>query len=167
MILIYTGKAKGKTSACIGQTVRALGQNLRVGFAQFMKRDNQAGEQRILHSLLGEHFFVGGLGFFRDKSEKEAHREAVLRTLVWAKNGLVQWDMLILDESLYALQAELLERAELEDLLQMAEAQSTHVVLSGRGLPTWLQEKAHLVTEMVEIKHPWQQGIAATVGIEF
>ena len=54
MILVYTGDGKGKTSACVGQTVRALGQNMVVAFGQFMKRDGQAGEQAMLARLLGE-----------------------------------------------------------------------------------------------------------------
>ena len=63
MILVYTGDGKGKTSACVGQTVRALGQDMAGAFGQFMKRDGQAGEQAMLGKLLGERFFRGA-GFF-------------------------------------------------------------------------------------------------------
>lgn len=64
MILVYTGDGKGKTSACVGQTVRALGQNMVVAFGQFMKRDGQAGEQAMLAKLLGRAFFCRRAGFF-------------------------------------------------------------------------------------------------------
>ena len=64
MILIYTGNGKGKTSACVGQALRALGQDLRVGFGQFMKKDVHAGEQVMLQRLLGENYRAGGRGFF-------------------------------------------------------------------------------------------------------
>ena len=64
MILVYTGNGKGKTSACAGQALRALGQGLEVRFAQFIKQDVGAGEQRLLRRLLGEGFFPGGEGFF-------------------------------------------------------------------------------------------------------
>ena len=57
MIIVYTGNGKGKTSACVGQALRALGQNFTVFFAQFMKSGNVAGEQRLLSQLLGDAFF--------------------------------------------------------------------------------------------------------------
>lgn len=75
--------------------------------------------------------------------------------------------MLVLDEALYALQLGLLKRPELEDVLEQAIQMQVHVVLSGRSLPNWLEERADLVTEMKEIKHPWQKGITAQAGIEF
>ena len=105
MVIIYTGNGKGKTSACVGQAIRALGQDMQVAFVQFMKRDEKAGEQIMLRKLLGERYLVGGLGFFRKQEEKPAHREAALRALNWAKQQLPQTNMLIMDESIYALQA--------------------------------------------------------------
>lgn len=167
MLLIYTGNGKGKTCACVGQAVRALGQNMRVSFAQFMKSPDQAGEQRMLSQLLGTQYRAGGKGFFRNEEERPQHRQAARETLDWALKRLPDSDMLVLDESLYALGSALLERAELEDCIQRAHASGTHLVLSGRGLPDWLQEKADLVTEMGEIKHPWQKNISAAKGIEF
>ncbi len=167
LILVYTGNGKGKTSACLGQCLRALGQNLNVAFAQFMKRDEQAGEQVMLHKLLGANFFVGGIGFFRQESERALHREAALNTLSWLCTHIVSMDMLILDESLYALHAKLLEKSEIENLMQLACTHNTHLVFSGRNAPSWLIEQAHLVSEIQEIKHPWQQGIKASKGIEF
>ncbi len=167
MLLVYTGNGKGKTSACIGQAVRALGQDLRVAFAQCMKSNTQAGEQRLLASLLGELFYVGGLGFFRDEATRPAHREAALATIAWAQERLATLDMVVLDESLYALKAGLITQEELTAFIDEAQVQETHVVLSGRGAPQWLVDKAHLVTEMQEIKHHWQQGIQASRGIEF
>ena len=100
MILVYTGDGKGKTSACVGQAVRALGQNMAVAFGQFMKRDGQAGEQAMLANLLGERFLAGGLGFLRNDADRPAHRQAALRVLDWAGAQLDLVDMLVLDESL-------------------------------------------------------------------
>ena len=88
MSLVYTGDGKGKTSACVGQTVRALGQNMTVAFGQFMKRDGQAGEQAMLAKLLDEHFLAGGLGFLRNDADRPAHRQAALRVLEWARAQL-------------------------------------------------------------------------------
>jgi cob(I)alamin adenosyltransferase len=81
MILIYTGNGKGKTSACVGQALRALGQGLRVAFGQFMKKEGVGGEQLVLAQLLGEKFRAGGLGFLRVEEDRPKHREAALHTL--------------------------------------------------------------------------------------
>ncbi len=167
MLLVYTGDGKGKTSASVGQCVRALGQGLRVAFAQFMKREGQAGEQAVLSRLLGKNFFAGGAGFFRQEAERPVHRQAALRVLAWAREQLPQVDMLVLDESLYALGNGLLERAELEDVLTAALTRGTHVVLSGRNAPDWLIARADVVSTIMESKHPWRNGVSAQKGIEF
>ncbi len=167
MLLIYTGHGKGKTSACVGQAVRAMGQGLNVAFGQFMKRDGQAGEQRMLAQWLGECFLAGGQGFLRREEDRPAHRAAALRVLAWAREQLDSADMLILDEALYALDAGILERKEVEGLLAEARAHNRHLVLSGRNAPDWLIRTADLVTEMGEIKHPWRAGVKAARGIEF
>ncbi|MFR8277376.1 MAG: cob(I)yrinic acid a,c-diamide adenosyltransferase, partial [Desulfovibrio fairfieldensis] len=117
MILVYTGNGKGKTSACVGQAVRALGQNMTVAFGQFMKRDGQAGEQRMLAQWLGPRFLAGGEGFLRREEDRPAHRAAALRVLAWARARVPEADMLILDECLYALDAGILTRQEVEALM--------------------------------------------------
>ena len=124
MILVYTGDGKGKTSACIGQAVRALGQNLAVAFGQFMKRDGQAGEQAMLAQWLGPRFMAGGPGFLRREEDRPAHREAALRVLQWAQKQLENVDLLVLDETLYALKAGVLTREEVEELIALARARA-------------------------------------------
>ena len=167
MILVYTGEGKGKTSACAGQALRALGQGMSVAFGQFMKRDCGAGEQQMLRQLLGPRFRAGGLGFLRHEEERPAHRAAAVELMEWARQQAQEVDMLILDEALYALGAGILTREELAPLLARASEGDRHLVLSGRGLPGWLAEAADLVTEMQERKHPWRKGIPACRGIEF
>lgn len=168
MLLVYTGNGKGKTSASTGQAIRAHGQGFRVYFVQFMKSDVQAGEQRLLPEILGkDHFFTGGCGFFRNEKDRPKHREKAEATLAWCYSVLPNADMLVADEMLYALGQCLITREELEALIDACAAANVHLVVSGRGLPEWLEEKADLVTEMREIKHPWQSGIAATKGVEF
>ena len=167
MILIYTGNGKGKSSACVGQTIRAIGQGLRVAFVQFMKKEGVAGEQLVLYQLLGEKFRAGGKGFLRVDEDRPQHREAALDTLTWALDALPEVDMLVLDEILYALGAGILHPEEVCGLVDKARLCDVHLVLSGRGLPAWLEEKADLVTVMEERKHPWQQGHTAMRGIEF
>ncbi len=167
MILIYTGNGKGKTTASVGQAIRAHGQGLSVAFGQFMKRPEQAGEQRVLADLLQERFVAGGLGFFRNEKDREKHRQAALDLLNWAETLLTSVDMLVLDESLNAIRLGLLLPEEVKNLLEKARKTGTHLVLSGRGLPDWLEAEADLVTEMVEQKHPFNEGHQAMPGIEF
>lgn len=168
MIVVYTGDGKGKTSAALGQILRALGHGLRVACAQFMKRDDVAGEQRFLASQLGDDFFVGGLGFFRDNQDRARHREAVLSTLAWVSSKIANdVQVLVLDEVLYALGAGVLEQEELQALLDRARERNVHLVLTGRGLPEWLGRQADLVTEMLPVKHPFNQGQGALKGIDF
>jgi cob(I)alamin adenosyltransferase len=167
MILVYTGNGKGKTSASVGQAIRAHGQGLRVAFGQFMKRPAQAGEQIVLAELLGQRFFANGPGFFRNEKNRQEQREAAVSLLAWAEDMLAAVDMLILDESLYALAHDLLLPEEIDRLAEKASRTGVHLVLSGRKLPDWLKEKADLVTEMVEKKHPFAKGCQALPGIEF
>lgn len=168
MILVYTGNGKGKTSACVGQAVRALGSGLRVAFGQFMKQNGVSGEQRMLAHLLGDKFRAGGKGFFRCPEEAPEHRAAALELLAWAKALQPDLDLLVLDEALYALGSGLLTKKHLREL--MAPCSGTgppHLVLSGRGLPGWLEKETHMVSEIKEIKHPAAQGIKAQKGVEW
>lgn len=167
MILVYTGEGKGKTSASVGQAIRAVGQGMRVCFAQFMKSDQRTGEQVFLAQTLHDDFYIGGCGFFRAEAERPQHRLAAQNTLAWARQRVAVCAMLVLDEALYALRAGLLSQQEIESLLDAAAAAGTHVVLSGRGLPAWLEARADTVSSLQEIKHAWRQGIPATRGIEY
>ena len=167
MLLVYTGNGKGKTSATVGQAVRAMGQGLKVAFAQFMKSDVKAGEQRLLEKELGQNFLIGGCGFYRDDKERERHRQAALEVLDWAERRVKNHDMILLDEALYALGAGLLTEEELKAFIVLCRSENTHLVLSGRGVPGWLAAEAGMITEMVPVKHHFDAGIKAQKGIEF
>ena len=167
MLLIYTGKGKGKTSAAVGQAIRAHGQGLRVAFGQFVKRDGQAGEQTVLRDLLGDNFYAAGEGFFRTEADRPRHREAACRLLVWAGQKLEEADMLVLDEGIYALDSGLASREEIAYCVEKAEKQGAHLVLTGRNAPDWLVEKADIVSSIDEVKHAFRQGQGAHRGIEY
>ena len=168
MLLIYTGNGKGKTSACVGQAVRALGQGFRVAFGQFMKRPDQAGEQKVLAQLLGAGFRACGAGFYRDQADYPRHRAKVEELLGWIRTRLEDdLDMFVLDEALYALGAGLLTAEELSDLVEACAARNCHLILSGRGAPDWLVERADIVSEIGEVKHVYAQGGHARPGIEY
>ncbi|UZP68141.1 cob(I)yrinic acid a,c-diamide adenosyltransferase [Desulfovibrio mangrovi] len=167
MILVNTGNGKGKTTASVGLAIRALGQDLTVSFGQFMKRNEQAGEQKMLARLLGDRFHAQGKGFLTRPEQFPSHRAAAETLIEWAAEQLENADMVILDEALYALKSNLLQEDELRGLIAKARERNIHLVLSGRGCPEWLAEEADLITEMTEIKHPYKQGIPAQKGIEF
>jgi len=167
VLIVYTGNGKGKTSACVGQAVRALGQGLRVAFGQFMKKDGQAGEQKMLADLLGERFLASGAGFFRD-AEFPEHRQKAEALLAWAGDMLDRGvDMLVLDETLYALNHGLLLEDEVRGLIERCRELGCHLVLSGRGAPDWVTELADIVSSVTEVKHIYAQGGKARRGIEF
>ena len=167
MIIVYTGNGKGKTSASLGQCIRAYGNNIPVCFIQFMKSDVNAGEQKFLKELLKEKYYIGGKGFFRKEEERAKHRQAVLDTLSYLNSIKEHCQMLVLDEILYAYKAELITKEEIENLLSYCNETKKHIVLSGRYAPDWLIEQADIVSEIQEIKHACQKGIAAQKGIEF
>jgi len=166
MLLIYTGNGKGKSSACIGQCIRAYGHKERVAYIQMMKSLTSTGEQIALSQILGSDFHVGGAGFFRHEDQRLEHELAANAALTWAYERLGYF-MIVIDEAIYALNKGLINQETLTAFLDAAHEKTTHVVLSGRDSPTWLEERADLVTSMQEIKHPWQKGIKATRGIEF
>ncbi|AGW14905.1 cob(I)yrinic acid a,c-diamide adenosyltransferase [Megalodesulfovibrio gigas] len=169
LVLVYTGDGKGKTSAALGQVVRALGHGHQVLFCQCMKRPDAAGEQRLLAALPGVDFLAGGLGFFRNEADRPRHRHAALDVLAWAADRLRRSPcfLLVVDEALYALDAGLVTREELESLLTLAGERGAHTVLTGRNCPPWLEERADLVSEVVCRKHPYAQGIPAVEGLDF
>jgi cob(I)alamin adenosyltransferase len=166
MLIIYTGEGKGKTSAAVGQAVRALGRGLAVFFAQFIKKADQAGEQLILRDILKDRFYIGGLGFYLDETDKARHTAAARTTLDWALGRDVSGGLLVLDEALYALAAGLMEEADLREVLAFCRGHNTHLLLTGRHLPAWLALEADLITEMVPFKHPYIAGAKAVPGIE-
>ena len=111
---------------------------------------------------------MGKLGILelKDKCYRELSGGQQQRVLL-ARALCAAGDLLVLDETLYALKAGILERSEVEELMDAARRARCHLVLSGRDAPDWLVEAADLVTEMGEIKHPWRAGIKAAPGIEF
>lgn len=168
MLVIYTGDGKGKTSAAAGQSLRALGWGFRVCFGQFMKRDNQAGEQIMLKKMLGEDFRSCGSGFFLNEDQREKQGEGAEKLLDWSREKIRgRPDMLVLDEALYALNMKLISRREVGELINVCREKNVHLVLTGRNAPDWIVREADLVSEIQVVKHPFQEGTKASMGIEF
>jgi cob(I)alamin adenosyltransferase len=173
LTLVFTGNGKGKTTAAVGLTVRAAGNRMRVFFLQFIKGQWKSGEREILRTLRGVDLEVTGRGFtierlrnpkipMEDHAAAAAHGWQVAQQIV----GEGEYDLVVLDEILGAVKAGLVPLPELLEMVR-AKPPELHLVLTGRGAPPQLVELADLVSEIMPIKHPLQQGIKAQRGIEF
>lgn len=171
LLIVHTGNGKGKTTAALGMGLRAWGQGYRVLVIQFIKGGWKYGELEAADRL-GPNFVIRpmGEGFVKNaKGEAmEEHRVAAGEALKNAKEEIVSdsWDMIILDEINYALKFGLITVEQVFELLE-AKPDRLHMVLTGRDAHPDIIGKADLVTEMKEIKHPYQKGIQAQKGIEF
>jgi len=174
LVMVWTGNGKGKTTAALGMAVRATGYNMRVLMIQFIKGDWKYGELKAAQRLSPQLEIVqGGKGFtieglYNGKISLEEHYQAAAdsfeRTKAVITSGL--YDMVILDEIFWALKDNSVSLTELLDVIK-AKPASLHLVLTGRGAPPEVVELADLVSEIQEIKHPYQQGIPAQKGVEF
>ena len=172
LIIVHTGNGKGKTTAALGLGLRAWGQGLRVLVLQFIKGNWKYGELQVAEKL-GANFSIRqmGEGFVNrgsDGDDKSAHMRAACDTLDAARREISSgnWDMVILDEINYAVKFGLVSQEEVLELLAGKPA-LLHLVLTGRDALPEVIERADLVTEMRELKHPYKQGIEAQRGIEF
>ena len=172
LTLVYTGNGKGKTSAALGIAVRAAGYKLRVIMIQFVKGSWYYGEKDGA-LLLAPYFTMEqmGKGFYKiidDKLSEEEHRKAAAAGVERAIEVLQkrEYDIVILDEINVALHEKLVS---LQDVLRIldAKAENCHLILTGRNAHPKIIERADLVTEMREIKHPYQKGLMAQKGIDF
>jgi len=168
MIHIYTGNGKGKTSAAVGMVMRAYGYGRRVAFLQFMK-GRDTGEIKALRSLQGilvEQF--GSSNFVNlsspDSEAKEYAQKGVERALDLIRQDCP--DLVVLDEFNVALSAGLIDQDAALSLIDRFPDDKL-LILTGRYAPQYLIDLADLVTEMKEIKHPFQKGIPAKEGIDY
>ena len=174
LLIVHTGKGKGKSTAAFGLAVRALGNGMKVGIVQFVKGKWQTGERGVL-----EHFpdqvtiRTMGEGFTwetQDRARDIAAAErawAVSREMIEASRGPEPaYDMVILDELNIVLRYDYLPLDEVVETLANRPA-DLHVVVTGRNAKEPLIEAADLVTEMTMIKHPFRAGVKAQKGIEF
>lgn len=181
LVQLYIGDGKGKTSAALGLALRAAGHGLRVCFIQFLKGGWQSGEVEAAGRLAPEieiHRF--GAAKWGDASEapngtpwwelppSEQDRDRAGEGLAFAHRALTggEYDIVVLDEVLAALKAQLISLDEVTDLIR-ARPESVELVLTGRVAPPEIVEVADLVTEMKSEKHPFERGVGARRGIEY
>ena len=172
LLMVYTGDGKGKTTAALGMCVRSVGYDWSVCLIQFVKGSWKYGELKGLKRLepnvelhvIGEGF----VGIIDDNKSFEEHRTAAKNGVALALEKLKsgKYRLIILDELNVAFSLGLVTRDEFDQILE-ARTEAQHLVITGRGAPDWLVEKADLVTEMREVKHPFKKGILAQKGVDW
>ncbi|MBN2226497.1 MAG: cob(I)yrinic acid a,c-diamide adenosyltransferase [candidate division Zixibacteria bacterium] len=172
LLVVYTGNGKGKTTAALGMTVRAVGYDWNICVVQFIKGSWKYGEldgitrlaPNVELHVMGEGF----VGIIDDTKSFAEHRAAAKRAydLALEKMQSGKYRLVILDELNVAVNLKLISPEELEELVAQ-KPEPLHLVITGRNALPWLIERADLVTEMTEIKHPFQKGILAQQGVDF
>ncbi len=171
LIQVYTGAGKGKSTAAIGQAARAAGHGFKIGFISFFK-DPEAfgyGEYESLKKLGIKIFLFARKHphFYKELKTDDVCQECS-KGLEFIKELFrdPSWDMLILDEINIAVRDGFLKEEEVLSLLE-AKPENLELVLTGRGVTEKIVEKADLVSEVKEVKHPYNQGIKSRKGIEY
>jgi cob(I)alamin adenosyltransferase len=171
LLLVLTGNGKGKTTAALGTALRAAGYGHRVAIVQFIKGTWHYGEIDALKRLPQIELHRMGAGFYKimgDDLPEETHREAAREGVELARQKVKtgRYKLVILDEINNAVHTGLVK---LEEVLGIIEERHRDVdlMLTGRDAAPEVIELADLVTEMKEIKHPFQQGILAKKGIDY
>ena len=178
VVIVYTGEGKGKTSASLGLTVRALGNDFSVSFIQFIKYWEVSEHTfiRRIQELYGDklHFYKGGKGFYnagdlsaKDVSEAE-HKRFARETFeqAYAKVTSGEYGLVVCDEINNAVHDGLLEETDMEKLID-DKHEATSLCLTGRDFPTRLLEKADIATEMQKLKHHFDDRFLANKGIDY
>jgi len=169
LVQVYTGNGKGKTSAAFGVALRAIGRGLKVYVIQFIKGGFDYGELYVVDKLPNLKLKAFGRGRF--VTEKPPNREDVKlseEALAFAEQVVKnsEYDIVILDEINVALNLKLIN---LDSVLELVKNKPKHVelILTGRYAPEEIIKAADLVTEMKEVKHPFNKGYQARKGIEY
>ncbi|MFO8109234.1 MAG: cob(I)yrinic acid a,c-diamide adenosyltransferase [Thermoplasmata archaeon] len=169
LVQVYTGNGKGKTTASLGQVLRAVGKGHKVLIIQFMKGKIEYGELTGVDHLPGAEIEQYGRPDFVDKKNPaKIDIDLAVQGFQRAKNVISSgdYDMVVLDEMNIALDYKLLDEDEVIEAIKN-RPEHVEVVLTGRYASPALIDLADLVTVMCEVKHPYMVGIEAREGIEF
>ncbi len=169
LLIVHTGKGKGKSTAAFGLAARALGNGMKVGVVQFVKGKWQTGERVVLEQFPDQVTIkTMGEGFTWETQDRA--RDVATAEAAWQKAKELIADpeirMVILDELNIVLRYDYLPLDEVVEVLS-GRPKMLHVVVTGRNAKPELIEAADLVTEMTLVKHPFKAGIKAQPGIEF
>ncbi|MEQ8319157.1 MAG: cob(I)yrinic acid a,c-diamide adenosyltransferase [Rhodospirillales bacterium] len=169
LVIVHTGKGKGKSTAAMGLAVRAIGNGMKVGIVQFVKGVWETGERVVLDKFPDLCVIKAmGEGFTWETQDRARDIAAARQAWEMAKEMIndPSYKMVILDELNIVLRYENLPLDEVIEVLQN-KPEMLHVAVTGRNAKDELIEIADLVTEMTQIKHPFRSGVKAQVGIEF
>jgi len=166
MIQVYTGKGKGKTTAALGLALRAAGAGFKVFIGQFLKKGSFS-ELKALERLEGMEVEQFGSGRFIGSTIRREDKQCAARGLARIREVINsgEYDLVVLDEINVALSFNLIEEVELLEIITQRPIH-VEIVLTGRNAPQEILKQADLVTEMREIRHYYEDGVAARVGIE-
>ncbi len=163
MIHLIEGDGKGKTSAAVGMCVRAAGHDWNVLFIQFLK-DDSSGEIKPLQRLGVKTLHCPvNYGFLFQMNEEQKQETAYEYRKMIKEATSSDAQLIVLDEVVHAVNFGLLTKNEIEQLLK----KDTEIVLTGRDAPKWLKDLSDYVSDINKVKHPYDQGIQARVGIEY
>ena len=169
LVIVNTGNGKGKTTAALGLVLRAAGWEKRTCVLQFIKNQAGAWGEIKMARKLGLEIIPCGDGF--TWQSKDLEQSAALARSAWqeAQRRILsgEYDLIVLDEFTYVLTLGWLDSDEVIAWLRAKKPTSLHLVITGRDAPANLVDFADIVTEMREIKHPYQEGLPAQKGIEF
>ncbi len=171
LIIVHTGKGKGKSSAAFGMIFRCIAHDMSCAVVQFIKGGMSTGERDLILDKFTDKcaFHTMGEGFTWETQDKS--RDTEMAQAAWAKAKELILDerntMVLLDEINIAIRYDYVSVAEVVEFLTTKKPEMTHVVLTGRNAKEELIEIADLVTEMELVKHPFRSGIKAQIGIEY
>jgi cob(I)alamin adenosyltransferase len=172
LVIVYTGKGKGKTTAALGMALRAIGHDHKICMIQFIKGSWHYGEMSSSKRLEPDFELTavgkGFVGILDDKTPKEMHEKIAQEAIQISREKILseKYDIVILDEVNYAVNLGLVDIQQVLDLIRI-KPQKVSLVLTGNHARQQVIDAADLVTEMKEIKHPFQRGIRAKKGIDF
>lgn len=173
MLYIFTGDGKGKTTAALGQALRSVGDGKKVLMIQFIKGPWPSGEDES-HKRLMPDFELrkrgkGFVGILNDTLPREEHGRAAERALqeLMDEAESARWNIIIADEINNALDLALISLEGVFKLIDTAQEKKVDLIFTGRGVKQELIDRADLVTEMGDVKHPFYEGKKARRGIEY
>ncbi len=169
LVMVHTGKGKGKSTAAFGMIFRALGNDMNVGVVQFVKGKWGTGERKVLEAFPDQVTITAmGDGFTWETQDRQRDIEAAKQAWERAKAMIMDENihMVLLDELNIVLRYDYLDINEVVEFLK-TKPEMKHVIITGRNAKEELMEFADLVTEMTMIKHPFRSGVKAQVGVEF
>lgn len=171
LILIYTGNGKGKTTAALGTAFRSIGYDWNVCIVQFIKGNWKYGEMESVKLVPNIELHQMGKGFCKimgDDIPESEHRSAAENALEFATEKMLsgKYELLILDEVFVAISTGILSEKKVIEFLNK-KPNNMNLILTGREATKKIMKIADLVTEMKEIKHPFQKGILSKKGIDY